>query len=278
MVDSRNRPFSVFADESISGHFAVYGQLGTRTELVAATLDALSEAKAAAGVCPSTPLHCKELFHAGTRVATPWAELSDEDAFAVCTNIALRLAQTTRPLISIGFLNIRKMPKRLVVTSPHSEIGSPVIDLPFERQREKQALPFAFSAAITAYEMHAGMSPSDVRIVIAHEESKIEWLQSRRKAHHASADFAQGYEISVERSHPALELADLVAYFGGHLLLSSKKMSQARAILQLLKPCVREFTFTPQGWSQAAINHPKERRFLGKSDNVTTQYFDPRTY
>ncbi len=259
--------FRIYADDSIvTDELAVYGLIGCRVELLDSCVRALAIAKAARGIPHNAQLHCKEIYAGDARRKGPYASLSSDEADDLYASVATELAMAISPLVSLGFVRLPNMPREMRIRSLS---GKPCIEMPIEKGREKQALAFAFSAALGPFANHLNVPKDECLVVLGADGTKIQWLQSRRQAHHAASTWGHGFQIQVEKSNPLLEVADMVAYFGGHLLAATDRQNQAKRVLHVLQPRIWECRLTPDIWNRSAENHPPHRRFVAQIDDVT---------
>lgn len=259
--------FRIYADDSIvTDRLAVYGLIGSRVELLDSCARVLAVAKTARGIASNAQLHCKEIYAGEARRKGPYASLSSDDVDDLYASVAAELAMTIRPLVSLGFVRLPDMPHEMRIRSP---IGKPCIAMPIEKDREKQALAFAFSAALGPFANHLDVPKDECLVVLGADGTKIQWLQSRRQAHHAASTWDHGFQIRVEKSDPLLEVADMVAYFGGHLLAATDRQNQAKRVLHVFQPRIWECRLMPDIWDRSVENHPPHRRFVAQIDDVT---------
>ena len=263
--------FRIFADDSVVGHIAVYGLIGNMSGLLPFCAQILAEEKARYGIDPAIPLHCKEIYSAPARKDGPWARMTYADVVEFLSTITRRLAESVRPLVSLGYVDLNSMPKQLDVSADFSTSHTVKISLPFEKDRKKQALAFAFGAGVAPFANGCGVPIEECLITIAGDRTKIQWLNSARQAHYAAASWAHGFQTEISQSDVMTELADLIAYSGGQILAATQKGQESRKILRALQPRIWRCEFLPDLWNLQPTNYPENRRVISRVEDVTLE-------
>lgn len=259
----------IFADDSVVGHIAVYGLIGNMSGLLDACIQILSEEKARFGINSSVPLHCKDMYAGDARKDGPWAHLAHADVIELFSSLANNLADSIKPLVSLGYMDLRSIPRQIKVTASFPESPKVTVKLPLEKDRKKQALAFAFGAAIKPFQSHCSIPTEDCLVTIGSDRTKIEWFNSGKQAHYAAAAWGQDFRIEVKQTDPLLELADMIAYHGGQVLAATAKKGYSQKILSVLQPRIWQCSFLPALWELQPTNYPPNRRVLAKVEDVT---------
>ena len=264
--------FLIFADDSVVGNIAAYGVIGVVPGLLAETIDSFYSQKVRFGVEETEILHCKEIFNPEARKKSAWAHLGDRDVIELCRSIASSLSKTIKPLTSIGFVSLRHMPPGLNLKVPLTSL-SPA-NLPFEKDKKKQALALALPAALRPFDLNLAQIPvEECLVTLGHDATKIAWLNSKkRQAHHAATAWVSGFQIQIGQRGPMLELADMVAYLGAHFVSRSSRFEDAQKVLHWLPPRIWKSSFTPVFFDKQAINYPPNRRLVGIVEDVTKEF------
>jgi hypothetical protein len=261
----------VFADDTVVEQIAAFGFVGYTRELLDDVSNAVQEVKGQFGIDLSATLHCRELFFQTRRERGQFRNLASKDVYALYLSLAERLSGRLRPLTSIGFVNLRTMPNGIDFTARTKGQAKQriVMHSKSQEQKGKQAAAFGFWAGTAPFRNHLKQPLDQCTFAIAQDSTRIEWINGRRQAHYAAAWLGRDLKVQVLNASPLLEIADLVAYAGGHTVAKSARADSLRNILQKLAPRFWEFTFEPKWWHLPALNDPTERRFLGSASDVT---------
>lgn len=265
--------FHVFGDESISANHVVYALVIVPAERVEKIENLFAEVKENHGVHRSTRFHCRELFSKDARRKSPWAHLSDRQAydfaFQVCTALANQGIGTI-----VGHVNGNTAPLEF------EGVGS----IPSIRITDvKQLIPEAYQAAVCRL-MFDPVYKDQCEFWIEPNTDQINWGAGRRQVGGLlSSTRVDLVEKTLEKVFVAensqskewrslLEVADLLAYCTSRFMATSTLFPKRygdnviAAIYKSMAPTVNtmvNISGSPEGvlegFSTIKKNAPKSR-------------------
>lgn len=265
--------FHVFGDESINANHVVYALIIVPAERVEKIETLFAEVKQLHGAHQSERFHCRELFAKDARRKSPWAHLSDREAYDFAFQVCNTLANQGIGTI-VGHTNKNTAPLEF------EAVGS----IPAVRITDaKQLIPLAYQAAVGQL-MFDPAYRDQCKFWTEPNTTQINWGAGRRQVGGLLAstrvDLAAktlekvfvAENANSKEWRSLLEIADLLAYCTSRVMATNSVFPKrygdnvVAAIYKLMAPTVNTMTLTSgfqegllEGFSTIKKNVPTGR-------------------